>query len=224
MNTFRRPLLLCALIAMLSLLWISCGSPDESQGGTTPAEGDTLAVTPEDQPLDDCPDELDVICEDGLAFIPLGSFVSEVEVADLAAGHIQDSVESGNGYVWVSRTLHFDQGQVIVEGEFMDDRGINDTLLSSSRINRVRIESPLFRTTRDIRVGHTLQALLAAFPEGGFQVVPIPDYHAFQVRLPDSHIFYLVADTESMTEVLSPANLPVEALPQDAPIVAIVVM
>lgn len=217
--------LLIVLMVGLSLpLWTGCSSEptDPEQPGRPATEADSSAVV--DAAPEDCPDELDVICEDGLAFVPLGGFVAEVQASDLAATEIQDSVETGNGYEWLTRTLYFDQGQVIVEGDFIDQRQSNDTLLSDSRINRVRVESPLFRTARDIRVGQPVSRLLRAYPEGEFQVVPIPDYHAYQVRMANSHIFYLISAAGHTASDLSAAELTPRMLPQDAPIVAIVVM
>lgn len=213
------------LIALLAVCLVSCGSEsDQAWGEETAEAGADPLATKAEVPIEDCPDELDVICEDGLAFIPLGGFVAEVQVEDLAATQIQDSLESGNGFEWISRTLHFDQGRVVVEGEFIDDRYSNDTLLSESRINRVRVESPMFRTSRGIRVGSPVSALLEVYPEGEFQVDPIPSYQAFQVRLPSSHIYYLVGDTEGEVSEKSLAKYTLATLPPDAPIIAIVVM
>jgi hypothetical protein len=213
------------LIALLTVCLVSCGSESDpaSEEETAESGADSMASQAEG-PVDDCPDELEVICEDGLALVPLGGFVAEVQREDLAAKQVQDSLESGNGFEWISRTLHFDQGRIVVEGEFIDDRYSNDTLLSESRINRVRIESPRFRTVRGIRVGSPVSALLAAHPEGKFQVDPLPSYQAFQVRLPGSHIYYLVGDLEGEASEKSLAEYTLATLPPDAPIIAIVVM
>jgi hypothetical protein len=222
--TFSFSLRVILFVALLALL-AACGSEsDQAQAEAKAAAAADSMEAKAAVPVDDCPDELDVICEDGLAFVPLGGFVAEVQVEDLAANQIQDSLESGNGYEWISRTLHFDQGRVVVEGEFIDARNSNDTLLSESHINRVRIESPLFRTSRDVRVGSSVQALRQAYPEGDFQVTRIPNYQAFQVRLPGSHIFYLVGDPAGEMNEQSLAEFSIEMLPPEAPIIAIVVM
>ncbi|MEO1448375.1 MAG: hypothetical protein AAFV07_02545 [Bacteroidota bacterium] len=175
-----------ALVSSLLLL-ISCGNEQQSDSSTD--EKSTL--TDNGAEVTDCMSRPDYICEQGLAAAPLGTMLAFSGIEDLEA---QDSVENQQGYVWLTRTLPFEDGTVVIEGQFIDERQSNDTLLSESTVNRVRINSPSFRTAENIRVGSTLQELQQAFPDSTFLVDAVPGFSVMQVRLSSSHILFLVPD------------------------------
>ena len=62
------------------------------------------------------------------------------------AGKIHDTLASGNGYGRVVRTLTFPE-EVVVEGEFIDDRIATQDNVDASTVNRIQIRlRPCHRT------------------------------------------------------------------------------
>ena len=179
-----------SLLSILSLLFtlqflVSCGESEQANAEETAPISDTLSMGETEA---DCFQSADIICEEGLIFARLGGYLADVYLTDLPEGATQDSMESGEGYEWISRTLHMEPGRLVIEGEFVDSRESNDTILSNSLINRVRVETPLFRTAKDIRVGSSLSDILSAYPDKEWFATPLPEYRSIQIQTAESHI------------------------------------
>lgn len=180
--------LLVLIPVTLFLLLTSCEPTTQEGDDQSSPASDSLAAQ---QAKIDCMSRPDHICEDGLALAPLGSLLAYAGVEGLEP---QDSIEAEQGYVWLSRTLSFADGSILIEGQFIDERQYNDTLVSESIVNRLRINSPSFRTAQNIRVGSSVLDLQQTFPDSTFLVDVVPGYPVLQVRLSSSHILYLVSD------------------------------
>ncbi|MCB0839599.1 MAG: hypothetical protein KDE26_21155 [Bacteroidetes bacterium] len=167
----------------------------------------------------------DYICETGLFFVRLGDFIGDLQAEEIEGASISDSVVSESGYQWVVRTMQLPEGRIIVEGEFIDERQSNDTLLSNTRVNRLRIESPLFQTPDQLKVGDSVTRLLELYPEESFQVVSIPDYEVINIQVGNSRYNYLVSDKgNAMASSIAGDVILVDDLPREAMISGIVVM
>lgn len=171
------------LLSPFLLLLLSCG-PGNSQEPTTEAPSSSATDV-------DCMSRPDYICEQGLGLAPLGTMVA---IAAVEGVEPQDSIIAQEGYVWLTRTLPFTDGSVVIEGQFIDERSYSDTLVSESTINRIRISSPSFQTREEIRVGSTVLALQEQFPDSTFLVDAVPGFPVLQLRLSSSHIIYLIPD------------------------------
>jgi hypothetical protein len=112
---------------------------------------------------------------------------------------------------------------VVVEGEPLASDPGNEARLGETRVNRIRIESPLFRTREGIRPGSPLSALMQAFPADSLILTPLPGYGFIQVQAGRARIFYLLPDPRG-TGPAAAAPIAPEALPAATPVQAIVVM
>ena len=131
----------------------------------------------------------------GLSFVSLGQPLNEMDTLVPDLGILQDTLVNDAGYLLATRTLHLKDGLVVVEGEYIDEAAASDDRIAASAVNRVRIESPSFRTPHGLGVGMTIADLRAAFPEETFHVNPIIGYNALDISAAtDHHIHYLVSD------------------------------
>lgn len=164
----------------------------------------------------------------GLRFAGLGQALNEMDTLVPGLGILQDTLVYDQGYFLATRTLHLNDGVVVVEGEYIDENEVNDTLIESSSVNRIRIESPSFRTASGLGVDMRLGVLQATYPEDDFYINPILGYGALDIsRVSDTHIHYLISDpgNELARATMSQGEeLTMEALPSDVQIFAIVLM
>lgn len=172
----------------------------------------------------DCFSQPDIICESGLDFVRLGDYVADVLLEELGDEDVQDSIQQGNGYEWLVRTLHLKDGKIIVEGEFFDQRESNDTLLSLSKVNRLRIESPVFHTPDQVRVGSTLDLLNQKYSPDSLLVSSIPEYQVINVQVYGQRINYHISDQGNQIATAAGNNLSIGDIPADKKISAIVIM
>jgi hypothetical protein len=195
------------LLFALLLFLFACREEEENGESRLPD-------SQEEMPL---PDSIDTR---GLAFAQLESYIADVVPDTNLVLSVADTVVNQGGYLWLVRTLHTSQGPILLEGEFIDDRIANDTLLSESRINRIRIESSLFQTRQQLRVGSPLSALRQHYPDSLISVTPIPGFDMVQVQAGEESLFYLIFAPKLATQ----PQVQLAELPADARIEAIVVM
>lgn len=164
----------------------------------------------------------------GLNFVDLGQALNDMDTIVPGLGILQDTLVYDQGYFLATRTLHLNDGVVVVEGEYIDETEVNDTLIATSSVNRVRIESPSFRTESGIGVGMDLKALQATYPEDDFYINPILGYGALDIsRASDTHIHYLIKDPGNemaRTAMTNGIELEMKDLPADEQLYAIVLM
>ncbi|GAB4412324.1 MAG: hypothetical protein OHK0039_18250 [Bacteroidia bacterium] len=159
------------------------------------------------------------ICEAGLQEVRLGLSMFAFGGEALGADSATEVWEHSGGFEWLVRTYAFDDGRVIVEGSFLDDRYITDEHRNASAVNRIRIETARFRTPAGIGVGSPLAALGAAHPGADFLLTPIPAFGYLDVQPDSSHLHYLLPLPDSLPEPLS-----IDGLPQTTTIAAVIVM
>jgi hypothetical protein len=165
-----------------------------------------------------------VIYRDGVDSIRLGIKLFDLNLDSYNISHVGDSVEEGNGYLWLSRTLHLKDGELVLEGNFIDERQYNEEELSKSVLNRVRISDPSFQTSSGLAVGQSLADIQRSLGEYQPQVTPLPQVGLVDIEDRQGHIHYLVeADMTVFSVILEQAN-PLSVIPQENKIKHIVVM
>lgn len=199
------PLLLAGLCVML----LSAGACKRQASMAESAPADCFA-----DPLH--------ICETGLAFARLEAPVADARPAGLPDSAVADSAVNRDGYVWLERTLMLPEGSVVVEGEFLDESSASEERISGSRVNRIRILSPAFRTAAGVGPGSSLGELARAHKRGSWYVQSIPDYGVVDISVKDSRIHYLVSDAALGS--LDRERLDARDLPDELTIAFIVVM
>ncbi|MEZ4829985.1 MAG: hypothetical protein R3C61_27435 [Bacteroidia bacterium] len=208
---------------LVFVCWLSaCGPASESKDQETAP--DSLSTSGMSKAEIECFSHPDFICESGLNFVRLGDYVSDVRLSTLSEAQVQDSLENGNGYIWLVRTLHMPEGKIIVEGEFLDERFASDSLISASKVNRIRVESPMFRTPADLHVGSTLAQLLEKYDAASIQVFSLPEYESINIQVGAEHYLYLIRDKGNQIAQAEGNALTVSSIPQQSVIAAIVVM
>ncbi|MEZ4776056.1 MAG: hypothetical protein R3D00_22965 [Bacteroidia bacterium] len=172
----------------------------------------------------ECFSNPDFICESGLAFVRLGDYVADVKLSSLSDDDIQDSVQNGNGFEWLVRTLHLEDGKIIVEGEFIDQRYSNDSLLAVSKVNRIRVESQKYRTPEEIHVGTSLSDFLEKFEAASVQVFPLTEFESINIQVGSQKYIYLVKDAGNRMSTAAGNEFSIDDIPAESRISAIVVM
>lgn len=164
----------------------------------------------------------------GLAFVDLGQPLNEMDTIVPGIGVLQDTLMYDQGYFLATRTLHLDDGTIVIEGEYIDEEEVNDTLIAGSSVNRVRIESPSFQTQKGIAVGMPLETLTNRFPGEEFYINPLLNYQALDITGAfDTHIHYLIQDPGNeiaRKAMIADQDITLKDLPADSELFAIVLM
>ena len=225
----KKILTLCHWLPLWGMLiiLIACDSqPKESQPDDEylPDSINTEGMVLEELETLKCFEKENQICESGLFFARIGESIAQVDTEEMEPESVEDSVENQGGYVWMTRTYHFKKGKIVLEGEFLDERQTNDTLLSASTINRLRIESSIFQTKENIRVGSTLSSLSKVYGDSLLQAQVLLNYERIQVQASDSRMIFLIDDPKNELAGKLGETPKISQLPQGAVISAIVVM
>ena len=200
-----------ASLAILLLLSIGCG----------PASPTVESTDTEAAPLSECMSQADLICQSGILGARLGDLVAEATWENAENIAVQDSLESQGGYIWLSRTVHLPDGPIIVEGNFIDERNMSDSLLSESRVNRLRIHNSAFQTTDQLHIGSSVAEIIAAYPAADFGLIPLASYGMLDIQVDTSHIHFLI---RVAPELLAQDSLRLESVPIESQVAMIVVM
>lgn len=203
---------------LLTFCLFSCNRKSEAARTEQPKSG----LSPQEQAELECLSKGDRICESGLSFAQLNDTLAAITLPDMDPEAMQDSSISRGGYTWLTRTVHLNVGRVVLEGAFFDDRQVNDTLLSASLINRIRIESPLLSTTGGIHTGNRVSDLEEILGKKDWLIQAVPGYGVLQIQVGDSRISYLIPQGTIKNE--SDGTINRRKLPPDAEIIALVVM
>ncbi len=212
--------LLTSFTGLLALA-LACTTPSSEKQTSEVPPADTLAKN--DQSAHSCPAAPHGICNQGLRFAHLGDTLVDLEVP-IEGSLVQDTLYHASGYYWRAFTVAFAEGEVIIEGDFIDERSATDQQVLASQVNRVRVEAPFFRTEAGIRVGSSFNDLLRAFPEEDFFFDPIPEFQVLQVQVGARNIFYLLREETPELATGDAGIITPDMIPQDARISAIVVM
>lgn len=199
------------LVLMLSLIgWLTgCQNEEKNKGNAD---------------FDNKPRIASTIYRDGLDFARLGDAMADLDLDKLGFSLVGDSLEEAGGYNWLSRTIHLEDGEVVLEGNFIDNRQFDQEKLGESRLNRVRIGSPFFQTADSVSVGMSLAELQAATEGKDFFVTPLPRDGLVDLEDELGHIHYLIeADMTVFSVILEQAN-PISVIPPTNKIKYIVVM
>ncbi len=166
-----------------------------------------------------------LIQSQGLSFVNLGQPLNELDTIVPDLGILQDTLVYDQDYVLATRTLTLDDGVVVVEGEYIDENKVNNGIIASSSVNRVRIESPRFQTRNGLSVGMSVRDLKQMFPEEEFYINPIIGYDALDISgVFNTHIHYLVSDPGNELARSKQEGMSLDDLPAEAPFFAIVLM
>lgn len=186
----RKIMYIFRLLLLLSLtVLIACKeekAQDESEDQFLPdsVNTDGMAVAPEF-----------LISPQGLAFVELGTSINDLPEAPLGDTLYMDTLVSEGGYDWVTRTLHLDDGRIVVEGNYLDSRVANDTALSLSQVNRIQVYSPRFMTREGLGVGSKVRQLQEVVAGQSVFINPIVGYDALEIGLESQpKLRYLVRD------------------------------
>ncbi len=216
-NWFQSFLVL-ALVAMT--LW-ACSDATDATGDNANATDSLDGAVAEPDPCEDAT----IICTEGLNFVRLGDFLAQVGPQELFdAGKVRDTLASGNGYIWIVRTLEFEDGEVIIEGEFIDDRDITQEKVDASTVNRIQVKSPAFETAQGLKVGSTFGELRETFADSTMYVDAIPEYKAVVVQVQGLPLFFNFIESTPELSTRTDGTLTPEMIPADMEVASIVVM
>ena len=224
---------LCIGLLMIMLVVFGACS-NEQQDRKQPDEYLPDSIQSEGVAASGCFSQLNRICDSGLAFAQLGQEVALMEGEGLSVTHIEDSTELEGGYIWLQRTLHFPDGFILLEGEFLQEKDYRPEKISQSLLNRIQIQTPSFSTEKDIRIGSTIAELSQKFEGseptlfsfGAFEEFRNnPEYEVLQIKFEEEpHINYLTPDPDfQLFEKYGTENLVLPVLPPDAIISKIVI-
>ncbi|MDP5172786.1 MAG: hypothetical protein NWR72_21285 [Bacteroidia bacterium] len=139
----------------------------------------------------------------------MGEPFHEVQTAKWRGVEKRDTLYSEAGYEWRGIILGMQEGKVVVEEDFFGKR----------TVNRIRVESPRFRTPLEVRVGDAAELLKARPFTWHLEV--IPHYDRLDIFAEEFPSFHFLLPWTGDTTNLRPALSEVEG---NIPIVGIVIM
>lgn len=164
------------------------------------------------------------ICEEGLTFAQLGDSLNQLSFQGLETKAVFDSTMNEEGYNWMIKTVELPTGFVTIEGEFIDERDVK-TQLKQTRVNRIRVESPFFRTKDNLSVGSSIKDLRSIYPDSAFFIIPLPQFNAISIGLrTGSRLNYIIRDEHQQWNTTNYAAQFISDVPENAAISAIVIM
>lgn len=195
------------LLVSLSIALIWACAPTSEKSETTP------------------PETQELIAEGGLSFVQLSMPINEIDFSSLGEGiEVNDFVDGEAGYKFVSREVKLPEGSVVIEGRYIEEDLANDSLLSYSKVNRIKIRSPLFATPTQLTVGSTIADIRKAVPDQEWSVTSYADYETIVIVSDSekSYAFHLQDKGNSIANSIEELNI--STLPQDLKIYEIVMM
>lgn len=214
-------------LLIICICWLSACSPESQQQDSEEELEEYLPDSTNTEGMaftEACFKYEHTICEMGLEFVRIGDSIHHISLDQIPEGGWKDTILNGSGYNWKSITLAMADGNITIEGEFIDDRYPIDYVYRAP-VSRIRIENPEYKTLTSLRVGSTISELTSIFPDSLIQLTPFPNYDAIQINtLNGSHLNYLVLDPEKQIAIKSGGVPTIEDLPSSTEIFAIVVM
>jgi len=207
-NYIFSKLFILSSVLVLSVFIPSCNS--EKQDKQMESTPDSLAESIDPQSLLGSEEELDcpagamVICNQGLAFAPIGYPIADLHVEEIEGVTESDSLDHEMGYVRLNRRFNFAQGSILLEGEAHLESGATDEILSASKLSRIRIEMDGLKTPDGVHSGMDMQSLRSIYQDDEISIISfasIPEFmgkpkYEFLILNPEKYpnITYLVPD------------------------------
>jgi hypothetical protein len=166
---------------------------------------------------------ISTVAGDTSLWFRLGDPIDGLNTMGYQRAYMTDTLFSGGGYEWRAKVIHFAEGDLTVEGDFVDE-GDPAGKLPTSGINRIRLQTPNFRSPEGWGVGTSISELRQSVPDSVFVVVPIPQYGFIQVSLPAlTRLNFLVRDNSlfSLPDSVLPS---IGMLPGGAMVESVVIM
>lgn len=140
------------------------------------------------------------ICEFGLTYIGILGFpLDELKFEENI--EVQDTLYTQGGYQWRGKELELEDGsKIFLEGNFVDE-GDPANQLPVSSVNRIRVESPLYKTVDGVQVGQTFGALKATLSEEKMVAIYIPSAKMVDLTLPESSGLHFNLPLEAEVEL-----------------------
>lgn len=160
----------------------------------------------------------------GIPFAELGQSMELLSQTVPNPETFADSLQADGGFAWWVRALPYEGGNIFFEGEFIDERNYSEEKLYSSKVNRIRIETPALATEEGIHIGSTFKKLMEVKGDKTLTPTPIPSLGYLDVEDEAGHIHYLFKlDQEVFQNILEQANL-LSVIPEETPVSMIVIM
>ncbi len=127
----------------------------------------------------------------GLGSVNLEDYLRKVDSLPLKGQKLIDDQVFEGDYTWLTKTIVWKHsGKVVFEGDFFEVKKVTDQKLLSSKVNRIKIESPLFSTAQGINIGTSFEELSYVFPDSSMLITPFPDYNMIEVFVPGLSPFH----------------------------------
>lgn len=224
---FKHPLTTLLSLSFVVFLSVSSCAPDKQQETSPEQEEEYLPDSTNTEGMaftEECFQLKNTICELGLDFVRLGDSIHHISLDEIPEGGWKDTIMNGSGYNWKSITLALGNGEITIEGDFVDERLPIENVYRAP-VNRIRIETTEYQTVASLRVGSTVSDINSLYPDSLIQLTPIPSFEAIQVTTLDgSHMNYIIADPGNQLSTQYGGQPTIQNLPSSSEISAIVVM
>lgn len=151
------------------------------------------------------------ITEKGLAFSKLGDPMPAQGLEDYGGNPVRDTTYDEGGFQWRALILSYPEGEVFIEEDFG----------GQALINRIRVETPDLKVSKNVEVGMLWKELLPLRKK--WDAIYLSDYQVWDVVFPGkSRIHYLIEEERELDEAAIERGY--KEIAKEAKLRAIVVM
>lgn len=172
----------------------------------------------------DCGKEAHHICNQGLSFVKIGDSLAGLSFTDASIKGVKDTALSTQDYTAFGKIISLNEGTIMIESTPIEN-GETDNDLTHAHVGTIRIQSTLFSTAENIKVGSTFAQLKALYPDSLMVVEPGDAAGEIELKVPKvTRINYTLQQKSTVQTNPGAEIYEVSDIAADAKVSAIMIM
>ncbi len=204
---------------IVTLLLVACAKDDKA--GTQYAAMNGIQTVKKSE---DCDKETNNICNQGLSFVKIGDSLAGLDFKNANIKSVKDTVLSTEDYSAFGKIVTLNEGTITIESTPVEKGESNNDLIHA-HVGAIRIQSTLFSTAENIKVGSTFAELKSLYPDSLMVVEPGNGAGEIEIKVPKvTRINYTLQQKTDANATLGGEIYEVSAIASDAKVSAIMIM
>lgn len=163
---------------LITLILIACAKEDKGETKYAALNAVQMGNTSED-----CDKNIHHICNQGLSFVKLGDSLAGLQFTDATIKSVKDTVLSTEDYEAFGKILTLNEGTITIESAPVE-KGESQSDLSHAHVGAIRVQSPLFSTAENIKIGSTFAQLKSLYPDSLMVIEPGEAAGEIEIKVP----------------------------------------
>lgn len=204
---------------MVTLLLVACAKEDKAS--TEYAAMNALQTAKKSE---DCDKVTNHICNQGLSFVKIGDSLAGLDFKDANIKSVKDTILSTEDYDAFGKIVTLNEGTITIESTPVE-KGESNNDLTHAHVGAIRIQSALFSTAENIKIGSTFAQLKSLYPDSLMVVEPGNGVGEIEIKVPTiTRINYTLQQKSEAGAAPGGEIYEVSQIASDAKVSAIMVM